>query len=80
MTATSYEMPETDWIEVQALPGNNVCVDCGVDSPDWASVTHGVLLCLQCSGPHRYVHWIVGMFRRVSEWVFVCLSVFLSLL
>jgi hypothetical protein len=68
---TSYEMPETDWLEVQALPGNNVCVDCGVDSPDWASVTHGILLCLQCSGPHRYVAYVerverscIGMMKR----------------
>lgn len=35
------------------LPGNRHCVDCGAMNPDWASITYGTLLCLQCSGIHR---------------------------
>jgi len=35
------------------IPGNTSCVDCGSASPEWASVTYGVLLCLTCSGRHR---------------------------
>jgi len=28
-------------------------MDCDAQNPDWASVTYGCLLCLQCSGKHR---------------------------
>ncbi|CAB9519419.1 with coiled-coil, ANK repeat and PH domain-containing protein [Seminavis robusta] len=36
-----------------SLPGNRACVDCGGANPQWASVSFGTLLCLQCSGNHR---------------------------
>jgi len=35
------------------LPGNAFCNDCGANSPDWASIPFGILLCLDCSGHHR---------------------------
>mmetsp|Transcript_115003 Transcript_115003/g.332287 ORF Transcript_115003/g.332287 Transcript_115003/m.332287 type:complete len:196 (-) Transcript_115003:80-667(-) len=35
------------------IPGNVSCVDCGNANPEWASVTFGVLLCVNCSGRHR---------------------------
>ena len=38
---------------LQSIPGNQNCVDCGKCNPDWASITYGVLMCLQCSGIHR---------------------------
>lgn len=38
---------------VYSLPGNTSCVDCGSPNPRWASVTYGVLLCVQCCGRHR---------------------------
>lgn len=36
-----------------SLPGNLQCSDCGSPDPEWASVTYGTLICLQCSGRHR---------------------------
>jgi Arf-GAP/coiled-coil/ANK repeat/PH domain-containing protein len=35
------------------VAGNSECADCGAANPDWASVSLGVLMCLQCSGHHR---------------------------
>ena len=41
--------------EVRNMPGNKVCVDCKTKQPQWASVTYGTLMCLECSGRHRSV-------------------------
>ena len=38
---------------VRSLPLNNSCVECETPSPDWASVTYGIALCLECAGVHR---------------------------
>jgi hypothetical protein len=35
------------------LPGNGRCMDCYHRNPQWATVSYGALLCLQCSGHHR---------------------------
>jgi hypothetical protein len=41
------------WDTLLAVAGNEVCVDCGVEGPEWASISLGALMCLQCSGVHR---------------------------
>jgi hypothetical protein len=39
---------------VYSLPSNDVCLECNSPSkPDWASVTYGIVLCLDCAGIHR---------------------------
>ncbi|KAK7197638.1 putative GTPase activating protein for Arf [Novymonas esmeraldas] len=32
---------------------NNICADCGETGTRWASVNHGVFICIRCSGVHR---------------------------
>ena len=32
---------------------NNVCADCSAVGTRWASVNHGVFVCIRCSGHHR---------------------------
>mmetsp|Transcript_16075 Transcript_16075/g.34718 ORF Transcript_16075/g.34718 Transcript_16075/m.34718 type:complete len:307 (+) Transcript_16075:478-1398(+) len=38
---------------LHSLPGNRRCHDCHNGSASWASVSYGIILCLQCSGKHR---------------------------
>ena len=38
---------------VLSIEGNDECMECGASNPEWASVTNGILLCLNCSGRHR---------------------------
>lgn len=51
---------------LQSLPGNQQCVDCGKRNPDWASITYGVLMCLQCSGIHRSYGVQVSYIRSIQ--------------
>nr|XP_058899134.1 arf-GAP with SH3 domain, ANK repeat and PH domain-containing protein 1 isoform X5 [Kogia breviceps] len=39
--------------DVQRLPGNDVCCDCGSPEPTWLSTNLGILTCIECSGIHR---------------------------
>jgi hypothetical protein len=35
-------------------PNNHqVCVDCETKNPQWATVSYGTFMCLECSGRHR---------------------------
>nr|XP_032810792.1 arf-GAP with SH3 domain, ANK repeat and PH domain-containing protein 1-like [Petromyzon marinus] len=40
-------------LDVQRLPGNNMCCDCSAPDPTWLSTNLGVLTCIECSGIHR---------------------------
>ena len=57
------QMTAADQKVVMALPGNNVCCDCGMKGPQWASVSFGNIFCLDCSGVHRYVY------DNMMDWV-----------
>ena len=47
-------MSSTDTFrELQSNKENSRCVDCGRSSAQWASVNHGIFICLECSGQHR---------------------------
>ncbi|XP_055963742.1 arf-GAP with SH3 domain, ANK repeat and PH domain-containing protein 1 isoform X4 [Sorex fumeus] len=39
--------------DIQRLPGNEVCCDCGSSEPTWLSTNLGILTCIECSGIHR---------------------------
>jgi len=38
---------------IQSLPGNDRCCGCHSGDTAWASVNHGILLCITCAGAHR---------------------------
>eukprot|EP00008_Paramoeba_atlantica_P009419 CAMPEP_0201489652 /NCGR_PEP_ID=MMETSP0151_2-20130828/23155_1 /ASSEMBLY_ACC=CAM_ASM_000257 /TAXON_ID=200890 /ORGANISM="Paramoeba atlantica, Strain 621/1 / CCAP 1560/9" /LENGTH=346 /DNA_ID=CAMNT_0047875311 /DNA_START=69 /DNA_END=1106 /DNA_ORIENTATION=+ len=37
------------------LPDNSVCADCTEKFPSWASLPHGVFICIKCAQVHRHI-------------------------
>lgn len=45
--------PQRAYMIILAMPGNDVCADCGAQQPKWASINLGITLCIECAGIHR---------------------------
>jgi len=57
--------PEVE-ARIRQLPGNQTCADCSNISPQWASVSYGCLVCLECSGHHRSLGVHLSFVRSVQ--------------
>lgn len=46
--------------------GNKKCCNCAAKFPQWASATFGILICMNCSGKHRFLGPNISFVRSVA--------------
>ena len=76
----SRPLSSEELVTLHAIPGNDACADCFVDYPQWASVSHGTLICLACSGAHRGLGTHISFVRSLTldDWTDAQLALMLA--
>lgn len=52
--------------QLQSDRDNSRCFDCGRSVAQWASVNHGIYVCMECSGQHRGLGTHISFVRSIS--------------
>ena len=67
INTASFQLDKAVEIELRQLKGNGVCCDCLTsNTPAWASISYGILICLECSGQHRGLGVHISFVRSVA--------------
>ncbi|KAJ6463959.1 hypothetical protein C8R45DRAFT_1024739 [Mycena sanguinolenta] len=53
-------------LDLVAQPGNDVCADCKVKNPRWASHSLGIFICVSCASVHRKIGTHVSKVKSLT--------------